>query len=126
LRRIKIDLDHTASEDDDYWETSEQILAIESETWTKRGYKVHVSVTEIPLPNGETSYWVDGNSGRHLNWDVLRQLKKRIEDAEYGRSRRKREGREIWIKWFTAIAATIGAIGELATLLNLYLTNKTK
>ncbi len=87
---------------------ADEILAIESAMWTKRGYKVHVGVAEIPLAKGETSHWASRPNGSHLSFDVLRQLKKRVEHAEYERSRRKREAREIWIKWFTAIAAMGG------------------
>jgi hypothetical protein len=110
-------------DDDVDWDISEEIMAIESELWSKRGYKVHVSVTDIPLPKDETSHWQSGSSGKYIGWNALRQLKKKVEDAEYERSRRKREGREMWIKWFTAIAATIGALGGLATLVNLYRQN---
>ncbi len=79
---------------------------------------LHVIFTDrVPLK----SHWQSGYfNERLLDSNTLRKLKKMVEDAEYERSRRKREGREILIKWFTAIAATIGALGGLATLVNLY------
>ena len=46
-----------------------------------------------------------------------------MEDAEYEKARRRREGRELWVKYFTAIAAAVAALASLA---NLYFSNTKK
>src|ERR1051325_1408285 len=106
-------------------EDAEEILCRETDIWTKRGYRVHASIGDIPLPEGRKAHWEDGSWGwgRYVDWDTLRKFKKIVEDAEYERSKRKWEGREIWIKWFTA---TVAAVAALASLLNLYLSYRTK
>src|SRR5260370_3029956 len=105
----------------------EEIQAIETGQWTKRGYRVHLSITDLPLPEGQSSHWQQGITSRdsYVDWDTLRNFKKMVEDAEYEKKRRKREGREMWVKWFTALAASVGALGGLATLISLYLTYRT-
>jgi hypothetical protein len=44
-------------------------------------------------------------------------LKKQVEDAEYERDRRKRENREICIKYFTAVVAFLAALASIANLI---------
>jgi len=95
-----------------------EILVTESGKWCKRANKVHVAVSDIQLPEGATSHWNESNYGHgsYIGWDTLRKFKKLVEDAEYERRKRKREGRELWVKWFTAVAATIAALASLLTL----------
>ena len=101
----------------------DELAALETEHWQKRGVKVHVFVQDIPLPEGEKTRYRDGNYGQYLIWEVLRQFRKSVEDAEYERNKRKREWHELRVKWFTAIVAAIAAI---AGLVNLYLTYKSR
>ncbi|HEY4359376.1 MAG TPA: hypothetical protein VGN17_00305 [Bryobacteraceae bacterium] len=92
-------------------EEIERVLDIETALWTKRAYRVYLSIDDLPMGSDETSLWRQNSfsPGSHLSWDALQKLKKMVEEAEYERRRRKHEGREIWIKWFTAIAAAIAA-----------------
>jgi hypothetical protein len=105
----------TAPDPFDYEEERDELLATETSIWVKRASKVHVSVSDIPLPPEETSHWKQSNTGwgEYFNWDTLRKFKKMVEDAEYEHKRRNREGRELLIKWFTAVAAAIGALTGL-------------
>jgi hypothetical protein len=119
-------LNHVVSSAPDMYEELEEIQAIETRQWVKRGYRVHLDVNDIPVCEDQGPHWIDGSAGRFVAWDTLRKFKKMVEDAEYERNRRKREGREIWIKWFTAGFAAVGALGGLATLINLYLTYRKK
>src|SRR5678815_4712131 len=79
----------------DYQEEIDEVLTTETDIWNKRASKVHVSVADIPLPEGYKSHWGEGMTGPYIKWDSLRKLKKLVEDAEYERKRRKREGREL-------------------------------
>jgi hypothetical protein len=107
---------------DDMYEVEqeiEEILTIETQIWLKRANGVHVAVSDIPLPEGVKSYWIEGRYGyaqSHLDWDTLRKFKALVEEKEYERKKRKHDEREIWFKWFTAIAATIAALASLLTL----------
>jgi hypothetical protein len=112
-----------ADELSNYGEEIEEIQALETEQWTRRGFRVHLSVNDIPVAEGQQPHWIEGATGSFVDWDTLRRFKKMVEDAEYERSRRKREGREMWVKWFTAAAA---AIAGVAALMNLYLTYRNK
>lgn len=103
------------------WESREDLLCIETTECIRRGDRVHVSVTDIPLPTEAKSHWQTAYHGEtYLEYETLRRLKKLVEDAEYERARRKREGRELWVKYFTAGAAALAALASLA---NLYLTS---
>lgn len=106
----------------DDWDSREELLCIETAEWTRRGSKVNVGVTDIPLPEGKKTHWVTAFDGAgYVPWDTLRKFKKTVEDAEYERGRRRREGRELWVKYFTAGAAALAA---LASLLNLYFASQ--
>jgi len=115
----------TESDSEDFdIETYEEILAIETRIWVERGNKVHVGVTDILDPGyNPHEIWLQSPTGTYVEYTTLRKFKKLVEDAEYGRSKRKREGRESWIKWITAGAAIIAALG---TLLSLYWTSHGK
>jgi len=111
-------LKHVLDEAEDwseYFEEVEEVLTTETAIWTKRASKVNVSVVEVPLKQGQTSHWKQGDygGGRYIDWDALRRLKILVEDREYELKRRKREGGELWVKWFTAIMAAIGALTGL-------------
>jgi hypothetical protein len=103
----------------DYEQEIEELLMTESRIWIKRAERVHVAVSDIPFADpAKTSHWnvchyFEGM--QYLDWDTLRKFKALIEDKEYERRRRTHEGREIWIKWVTVVAAIIGAVASLMT-----------
>jgi len=103
-------------------EDIEEIQCIETRMLTKRGDAVHVSVTDLPVPEGQTSHWQNARDGQlYLNSEALRKFRKMVEDAEYERCKRKREAWEVRIKWVTAVAAVLAAA---ASLFNLYFTSR--
>lgn len=117
-------LRHFIDRDPDDLDSIEALLCIETGEWTRRGEKVNVWVTDLPLPEGKTTHWATAFDGRdYIPWDTLRQFKKIVEDAEYETGRRRREAREFWVKYFTAGAAATAA---LASLLNLYFSSRKK
>lgn len=99
-------------------EFTDEIRRIESLAWIARAENVHLSVHDIPLANEHEEHWEIGPHGtRYLSDRVFRTLKKQVEDAEYERDRRWREGREIWIKYLTAGAALLAAAASIANLI---------
>ena len=105
-------------------EAIEALLCLDTDKWTRRGAKVNVWVGDIALPEDATTHWKTAYDGsRYLPWDTLRKFQKIVEDAEYERGRRRREGRELRVKYFTAIAAALAA---LASLTNLYFSYRRK
>jgi hypothetical protein len=98
----------------------EELRWRDTQVWTKRANAVHVRVQDIPLPTGAKSHWKqDFEADFYLHPDTLHALRKQVKDAEYEHAKRRREGRELWVKYFTAGAATVAA---LASLVNVYLT----
>jgi len=98
-------------------EYSDQVRSLESHQWMRRAEKVHLSVYDIPLIEHE-ELWETGPHGTgYLSDRVLRSLQKQVEDAEYERDRRGREGREIWIKYVTGGAALLAAAASIANLI---------
>jgi hypothetical protein len=99
-------------------EFDDEVLHIESQEWLARAGSVHISVYDIPLAGEHEGHWATGPYGdRYLSDKVFRLLKKQVEDAEYERDRRKREQREVRIKYFTATAALLAALASIANLL---------
>src|SRR5258708_4130820 len=80
-------LNHVVSSAPDMYEEMEEIQAIETRQWIKRGYRVHLDVNDIPIPEGQGPHWIDGSAGSFVAWDTLRKFKKMVEDAEYERNR---------------------------------------
>jgi hypothetical protein len=112
-------LKHVIATSDYLEDEIEEALSIETYQWEKRGVKVNLVMRDVPLPKGEKLY-SDSMYGEIPTWETLRHFKKMVEDAEYERDKRKREGREIGVKYFTAVAATLAALASLA---NLYLSS---
>jgi hypothetical protein len=96
----------------------DEIRHIESQKWIARAENVHLSVYDIALLNDHEKHWDTGPHGsRYLADRVFRTLKKQVEDAEYERNRRKRESRELWIKYITAGAALLAAAASITNLI---------
>ncbi len=99
-------------------EYTDEIRRIESLAWIARAETVHLSVYDIPLANEHEEHWETGpHSTRYLSDRAFRTLQKQVEDAEYERDRRRREGREIWIKYVTGGAAVLAAAASIANLI---------
>jgi hypothetical protein len=93
---------------------SQDLMCIESDEYMKRARHVHVSIYDLPLPENSGTYWKQAYDGLHyLEYYTLTKFKRLVEDAEYERNKRRREGKEHWIKWITVIASTIAAIASL-------------
>jgi hypothetical protein len=98
-------------------EYDDEIRSLESHQWMVRAKRVHLGVYDIPLAEHE-QHWDTGVYGTgYLSDRVFRVLKKQVEDAEYERDRRKRESREIRIKYFTAVVAFLAALASIANLI---------
>jgi hypothetical protein len=123
LRHLLEDSGQEYIESDIDIEIYEEIQAMETRIWTKRGSDVHTDVTDLVDIAEHEEVWQESSKGQYIERDTLRKFKKLVEDAEYERSKRRREGRESWIKWITAGAAIIAALG---TLLSLYLASRGK
>ena len=107
-----------ADEPSNYIEEIDEIHCLESRGWPKRGHRVHLSIDDIPLPEGQSSHWGSAKDGKpYILSESLRKFKEIVEGREYEYRRRKREGREMWIKRVTAGAAVIAATASLANLL---------
>ena len=94
----------------------DEIARLESLELLARGGKFYINVDDIALPEGETNHW---EMGEHGTWFIRpqsrRALGKKVSDAEYEDRKRKRERLEVWIKFYTAVAATIAAAMGIAT-----------
>jgi hypothetical protein len=102
------------------WELREWLMCIETDEYMKRAARVHVSLSDIPIPEKSMNHWKTADDGeRYLPYNTLLKLKKMVEDAEYERDRRRRESNELRIKYFTALAAGIAAV---SSFINLYLS----
>lgn len=109
-------VNYLASDPHDFM-AQEDSLCFETRYWLKRAYKVHVSVQDVPLGDLD-SHWDTAYDGeRYIQYNSLRKLKKLIEDAEYENKKRSREGSEIFIKYFTALAALVAALTAIANLI---------
>ena len=98
----------------DFPEMQEDLLCIDTAKWVRRADRVHISPGEIPLPEGCESHWVTAYDGdTFLRPGTLCRLQKMVEDREHEMKRRSREGHELGIKWFTAVAAAVAAAASL-------------
>jgi hypothetical protein len=117
LLNRKAYLRHAADNPDCDPEDIQALLCLDTNKWVRRGARVNVWVDDIPLPEGVRTHWETAYDGAgYVPWDTLRKLQKIVEDAEYEKSRRRREGRELWVKYFTAIAAALAALASFANL----------
>jgi hypothetical protein len=95
-------------------EYEEELWHLESLDLERRGETVHISLQEIAPGISALEYWEDGAFGKnYIKRELFRKYAKAIEDREYERKKRKREGLDYLVKVWTAIAATIGAVGTV-------------
>ena len=107
---------HECSEFDD------ELLRMDSTEICRRARLCHLSISDFPLPAGETSHWVTGNYGaRYIDPKTLREFTKVVETAEYERAKRSVELKDFWLKIFTAAVATAAAV---ASIINLFTSHK--
>ena len=78
-------------------------------------HELHVAVSDV-IRSDEKSPWSTSASGTYVDSETLRKFKKLVVDTEYEQNRRRRE-------WLTATGAVVAALG---TLLNLYLTLRSR
>jgi hypothetical protein len=124
VRRVNVKayLRHLIDADQDFEDQTirDDLACIETKEYMARARRVHMTLAEIPYPPGEETHWFDAYDGdRYLHYLTLTRVKKAVEDAEYERKKRRREGAELSIKWLTVIGAIIGAV---AGVINLYIT----
>lgn len=93
----------------------DELEVLDTAHWTKRGRAVHLDISDVSLPDGTTSHWRQGMCGLQARSESLRKFKIMVENAEYERKRRNREGREVLIKYWTAGTSSLAAIGALVT-----------
>jgi hypothetical protein len=118
IRRINVKayLRHEIDNDPDGydWESRQSLVDIEYSEYLKRANRLHVSLSDVPLPETSSSHWKQDDEGeRHLSDTTLKHFKQLVENAEYDRDKRRREGKEHCIKWITVIAAIIAALASL-------------
>lgn len=111
---------HGVERDPEDWDSIEVLRRLETNAVMRRADRAHISLSEIPLPDGCDTHWDKDDGGGCLHHASLCRLQKLVEDREHELRRRKREGRELWIKWFTAVAAAVGGLGGAATLWNVF------
>jgi hypothetical protein len=100
----------------------DELLSVDSSEICRRARLCHLSITDFPMPSGETSYWVTGNYGaRYIHPKTLREFTKAVETAEYERAKRDFELKDFWLKIFTALSAAAAAI---ASIINLFSSHK--
>ena len=89
-------------------EFDDELLSMDSTEICRRARLCHLSITDFPLPPGETSYWVTGNYGaQYIDPKTLREFTKAVETAEYERAKRNVELRDFWLKIFTAVSIRV-------------------
>jgi hypothetical protein len=104
-----------------YDEEFEELALLETEHWTRRGMRVHVSPRDIPLAEGQTSHWSPARYSDDLfiAYASLLIFKRLVEEHEHIRKKRNREvGGEYWLKWLTFLAAATGAGVAIYNLLH--------
>lgn len=86
LKRL---VDRPSFDSSEHREEFEEFLVLETYTWVKRGFDVHVSVSDVPLRPFETTHWKTSRFsnfyGDFLAWETLTEFKKLVEEAEHER-----------------------------------------
>jgi hypothetical protein len=109
---------------EDMCQFDEEIRSLDSKDIIRRAERCHLSLSDFPLPEGETSHWEDGNYGsRYINPKTLREFIKCVESAEHERAKRRIELNDFKVKIatviFAAIAAIASAVAAIASIINL-------
>ena len=109
---------------EDMCQFDEEIRSLDSKDIIRRAEACHLSLSDFPLPEGETSHWEDGNYGsRYINPKTLREFIKCVESAEHERAKRRIELNDFKVKIatviFAAVAAIASAVAAIASVINL-------
>ena len=107
--RHEVDTTH----EDDQWQPEQDLACYETREYQKRARRVHVTINDAMQPDQNDPWLWSYDGDQFLERNTLARFKKLVETAEYERKKRRREGNELWIKWFTAGAATVAAIASL-------------
>ena len=103
-------------------EFDDELLSINSLEIVRRASQCHLSLSDFPRLDGETSHWETGVYGaRYIHPKTLREFTKAVEAAEYERAKRSGELKDFRLKIFTAISAALAA---LASIINLFIVHK--
>jgi hypothetical protein len=98
-------------------EYEDQIQRLDSLALIERGKRCHVDVADFPAPPDIPLHWMRGPHGTYyLNPKSFREFARAVELAEYERKKRNIELRDSWLKIWTGIVATIGAITGIMAL----------
>ena len=98
-------------------EYEDQIQRLDSLALVERGKRCHIDVGDVPGPPDAPYHWIQGPYGTYyLNPKSFRELSRAVELAEHERKKRNIELRDSWLKIWTGIVATIGAITGLMAL----------
>ena len=109
---IESDQHHECDQCDD------ELLSMDSIEIVRRASRCHLSLSDFPLLEAETSHWETGNCGaRYIHPKTLREFTKAVEAAEYERANRSGELRDFRLRIFTAISAALAALASIINLL---------
>jgi hypothetical protein len=98
-------------------EFEDEIKRLDSIELEARGTKVHLSIYDLPVPADTLQHWEQGTHGAwYINDKSRREFARLVTAAEYESKKQRREGWDFWLKVYTAIAASAGAIAGLITL----------
>ena len=99
-------------------EFADEINRLDSLALLDRGRRCHVLLPDIVPPVDAPNHWIQGEHGVwHLHPKVFADLSKAVEEAEHQRVKRVIDRGDFAIKAYTALVATIAAIGSIVTLI---------
>jgi hypothetical protein len=99
-------------------EFADEINRIDSLALLDRGRRCHVLLLDILPPVDAPNHWIQGEHGTwHLHPKSFHELSKAVEEAENQRVKRVIDRGDFAIKAYTALVATIAAIGTIVTLI---------
>ncbi len=110
--------EHRQSTEADFEEISDALAEEETYELFRKADALHVSLREIPHPEGQASHWTRGTFGNEfLRPDSLCAFRKLVRQAETEHDKERREKIEVWTKLVVALTGLVGAlIGLLAWL----------
>jgi len=107
----QVDITH----EDDQWEPEQDLACHETREYQKRARRVHVTIAAAIQPDQKECWLRSYDGDQFLESQTLARFKTLVEAAEYERDKRGREKKEMLVKYFTALAATIAAIASVYT-----------